>query len=56
MSDVALDGSPVDVYLALPNEDDAELNALAAAANFIVRRSLDDSGAWMLLGASRNVY
>ena len=36
--------------------DDAELNALAAAANLIVRRSLDDVGAWTLLGASRNVY
>ena len=36
--------------------DDAELNALAAAAHLIVRRSLDDAGAWMLLGASRNLY
>ena len=36
--------------------DDAELNALAAAAGLIVRRSLDDEGSWMLLGASRNVY
>ena len=36
--------------------DDAELNALAAAAGLIVRRELDDEGSWMLLGASRNVY
>jgi SAM-dependent methyltransferase len=36
--------------------DDAELNALAAAAGLIVRRQLDDEGSWMLLGASRNVY
>jgi SAM-dependent methyltransferase len=36
--------------------DDAELNALAAAASLIVRRQLDDEGSWMLLGASRNVY
>ena len=36
--------------------DDAELNTLAAAAGLIVRRSLDDEGSWMLLGASRNVY
>ena len=36
--------------------EDAELNALAAAAGLIVRRSLDDEGSWMLLGASRNVY
>ncbi len=36
--------------------DDAELNALAAAAGLIVRRSLDDEGSWMLLGASRSVY
>jgi SAM-dependent methyltransferase len=36
--------------------DDAELNALAAAASLIVRRSLDDEGSWMLLGASRSLY
>ena len=35
--------------------EDAELNALAAAAGLIVRRQLDDEGSWMLLGASRNV-
>ena len=36
--------------------DDAELNALAAAANLVVRRVLDDDGAWVLLGVSRSVY